>query len=154
VLRGGARGPNYSAADLTRALERLDAAGLPRVVMVDCSHDNSGRQPERQPGILADVVGQLLAGNHAIIGVMLESNLDGGCQAPAPPPAKLRYGVSVTDACLDWASTERCLRSTHAALAAQFPVSEPAGRSASVRTARAELLARVAWAGAGTPARP
>jgi len=128
VLRGGARGPNYSAAHLAAVESALDQAGLPRTILVDCNHDNSGRRPERQPEILADVVGQVLAGNRSIIGVMLESNLRGGHQPLARPPARLHYGVSITDGCLDWPATERCLRATHAAMAPRFagvPGAEP-----------------------------
>ncbi len=121
VLRGGASGPNFSAAHLAAVESQLDQAGLLRAVMVDCNHDNSGRQPERQPGILAEVVGQILAGNRAIIGVMIESNLHGGSQPLVRPPGRLRYGVSITDGCLDWPATELCLRAAHAALAAQGP---------------------------------
>ena len=120
VLRGGASGPNFSAAHLAVAESLLDQAALPRAIMVDCSHGNSGRRPERQPAVLAEVVGQVLAGNRSIAGVMLESNLAGGCQPLTRPPAQLRYGVSITDGCLDWTATERCLRETHAALAPRF----------------------------------
>ncbi len=120
VLRGGAGGPNYSAAHLAAVESMLEQAGLPRNIMVDCNHDNSGRRPERQPEILAEVVGQILAGNRSIIGLMVESNLFNGNQPMAQPPGKLRYGVSVTDGCLDWSATERCLRETHAALALRF----------------------------------
>jgi 3-deoxy-7-phosphoheptulonate synthase len=99
--------------------------------MVDCNHDNSGRQPERQPEVLADVVGQILAGNHSIVGLMVESNLFGGSQPLVRPPGILRYGVSVTDGCLDWETTERCLRGTHAALAPRFePANDREHRSA------------------------
>jgi len=128
VLRGGASGPNYSAADLAEVESRLEAAGVSRAIVVDCSHDNSGRRPERQPGILEEVIGQALSGNHSIVGVMLESNLCGGSQALAP--GKLRYGVSITDGCLGWQDTEACLRGAHAALAPRFEAAiphEPAG---------------------------
>ena len=124
VLRGGASGPNYSAPHLAAAEALLDQAGLPRTIMVDCNHDNSGRQPERQSGILADVVEQILAGNRSIIGVMIESNLGGGRQPLVPPPVKLRYGVSITDGCLDWTATERCLREAHAAVAPRFAIAK------------------------------
>jgi 3-deoxy-7-phosphoheptulonate synthase len=118
VLRGGARGPNYSAADLAAVGSRLAAAGVSKAIVVDCSHDNSGRRPERQPGIIGEVVGQALAGNRSIVGLMLESNLIGGSQDAVP--GNLLYGVSVTDGCLDWPATELCLRETHAALARRF----------------------------------
>jgi len=120
VLRGGARGPNYSAPHLAAVESLLDQAGLPRAIVVDCNHDNSGRQPERQPEVMAAIVTQILAGNRSVVGMMVESNLSGGRQPLAQPPGKLRYGVSITDGCLDWATTERCLRETHAALAPRF----------------------------------
>jgi len=123
VLRGGVNGPNYSAPHLAAVEVLLDQAGLPRTIMIDCNHDNSGRRPERQPEVLADIVRQILAGRCSITGVMLESHLHGGCQSLSQPPFGLRYGVSVTDGCLDWAATERCLRETHAALAPRFAAS-------------------------------
>lgn len=120
VLRGGAGGPNYSPAHLAEVESILGQAGLSRAIMVDCNHDNSGRDPGRQPEVLADVVAQILAGDRAIIGIMIESNLFGGSQPLVLPAARLRYGVSVTDSCLDWTATERCLREAHAALAPRF----------------------------------
>jgi 3-deoxy-7-phosphoheptulonate synthase len=113
----------------------LDQAGLSRAIMVDCNHDNSGRRPERQPEVVAEVIGQILAGNRSIIGLMLESNLFGGYQPLVQPPGKLRYGVSITDGCLDWNATERCLRETHATLAPRFDPAngwEPAALRLSV----------------------
>ncbi len=142
VLRGGANGPNYSAPHLAAGEALLDQASLPRAIMVDCNHDNSGRQPERQPEILAEVVGQILAGNRSVIGVMIESNLGGGRQPLVQPPAKLRYGVSITDGCLDWPATERCLRETHAALGPRFAaanVRESAARPLSVAGAAGDF---------------
>ncbi len=118
VLRGGEGGSNYSAEHLAAAEAMLDEEGLPKAIVVDCSHDNSGRRPERQPGVLADVIGQALGGNRSIVGVMLESSLAGGSQSPGQ--GKLRYGVSITDGCLAWPDTERCLRKAHAALAPRF----------------------------------
>jgi len=118
VLRGGASGPNYSAAHLAAIEDMLAHSGVSRSIMIDCNHDNSGRQPERQPEVLADVVAQILAGNHSIMGIMIESNLHGGNQPLTR--GELRYGVSITDGCLDWATTEHCLREAHAALAPRF----------------------------------
>lgn len=120
VLRGGRRGPNYTPAHLAAVEALLTQAGLSRAIVVDCNHDNSGRQPERQPEVVAEMVRLILAGNRSRVGVMIESNLYGGCQPLRPPPGQLRYGVSVTDGCIDWATTERCLRATHAALAPRF----------------------------------
>jgi len=118
VVRGGEGGPNYSAGHLAAVEARLDEAGLSKAIVVDCSHDNSGRRPERQPGVLADVIGQVVEGNRSIVGVMLESNLAGGSQSLGS--GELRYGVSITDGCLSWPDTERCLRAAHSALAPRF----------------------------------
>ena len=101
ILRGGTGEPNFDAAHVSRALELLDAAGLAQRVMIDLSHDNSGKQPERQPRVAADVGRQIASGNRAIVGVMLESFLVAGRQE-LRPGAKLRYGQSITDGCIDW----------------------------------------------------
>lgn len=120
VLRGGGKGPNFSAPHVADVEKQLDAAKLRRAILVDCSHDNSNKQPERQPEVLADVVRQLVGGNTSIMGVMIESNLHGGNQPFPKPRAELKYGVSITDGCIDWATTERILREAHAALAPRF----------------------------------
>lgn len=120
VLRGGATGPNYSAEDIFRTEQLLAKAGLPRAILVDCSHDNSKKQPERQPEVMREVLEQIVGGNRSIMGAMLESNLAGGNQPFPQPREKLRYGVSITDACIDWETTESLVRELHAALAPQF----------------------------------
>lgn len=107
ILRGGRDAPNYEAAAVASALELLRGAGLPERLMVDCSHDNSGKDHERQPLVAADVARQVAAGQRAIIGVMLESFLVGGRQELGAGP--LRYGQSITDACLDWETTVEVL---------------------------------------------
>jgi len=103
VLRGGTRGTNHAADHVQAAVELLRAAGLPPRLMVDCSHGNSGRVPERQPAVAADVAAQVAAGQQAICGVMLESNLLDGAQNYRTRP--LVYGRSVTDPCLAWEKT-------------------------------------------------
>lgn len=108
VLRGGHRGPNYSQAHLAQAQAHLREAGVNTRVMVDCSHANSGKDPARQPDVLAEVLRQRRLGNRDLVGVMLESHLFEGAQALGEA---LRYGVSVTDACLGWEATEAALRS-------------------------------------------
>jgi 3-deoxy-7-phosphoheptulonate synthase len=108
ILRGGRGKPNYDAASVAAALELLEAARLPGRVMTDLSHDNSGKDPERQPGVAADVGAQIAAGNGAIVGVMLESFLVAGRQDLAPA-AELRYGQSITDACIGWDTTVEVL---------------------------------------------
>ena len=108
ILRGGRGAPNYPAAAVDDALDELGAAGLPERVVIDASHDNSGKDPERQPLVVADVAGQLAAGSPAVKGVMLESFLVGGAQKLLPGEP-LVYGQSVTDACMDWDTTEGVL---------------------------------------------
>jgi 3-deoxy-7-phosphoheptulonate synthase len=108
ILRGGRDGPNYDAGSVHTALELLDATALPQRVMIDLSHDNSGKDAERQPGVAADVGRQIAAGNGAIVGVMLESFLVAGRQQ-LRPGAELRYGQSITDACIGWDTTVQVL---------------------------------------------
>jgi 3-deoxy-7-phosphoheptulonate synthase len=110
VLRGGRARPNYDAASLRDAEQQLAKAGLPAVLMVDCSHANSGKQHARQEEVWRSVIDQRVEGNLAIIGVMLESYLHEGSQPFPRKPTELCYGVSITDACLGWEATERLLR--------------------------------------------
>jgi 3-deoxy-7-phosphoheptulonate synthase len=107
VLRGGHNGPNYDSAHVARVLGDLTRQQIAPRIMVDCSHANSGKDPLRQPQVFNDVLAQRLAGERALMGMMLESHLFEGCQ---PLGDNLRYGVSVTDACLGWAATEDLLR--------------------------------------------
>ncbi len=116
VLRGGRLRPNYDGASIDEAETKLTAAGLPPVIMVDCSHANSAKQHARQEEVWHSVVEQRLAGRHSLIGVMVESYLDEGNQPFPSNLADLRYGVSVTDACLGWPVTERMLRFGYEAL--------------------------------------
>jgi 3-deoxy-7-phosphoheptulonate synthase len=110
VLRGGTRGPNCDTVSV-RACERaLAAAGAPTNVMVDCSHANSARDHERQPVVAREVRDQIVAGNRSIIGIMLESFLEPGNQPISAGRTGLRYGVSVTDACIGWNTTEALVR--------------------------------------------
>jgi 3-deoxy-7-phosphoheptulonate synthase len=103
VLRGGTHGPNYNSASVQAAVELLQMAGLPPRLVVDCSHGNSGRDPERQPAVAADLAAQIASGQRAISGVMLESNLVAGAQDYRARP--LAYGRSITDPCLAWDKT-------------------------------------------------
>jgi 3-deoxy-7-phosphoheptulonate synthase len=120
VLRGGATGPNYSPAHITQTEQLLSKASLRQAILVDCSHDNSAKQPERQPEVMRELLTQLQAGNTSIIGAMIESNLEAGSQPLPQPKEQLRYGVSITDACIDWSTTEKLVREIHAALAPRF----------------------------------
>ncbi|HEX5656956.1 MAG TPA: 3-deoxy-7-phosphoheptulonate synthase [Polyangiales bacterium] len=104
VLRGGASGPNYTRSDVTRAVAQLHAAGLPPRVMVDCSHDNCARDHENQARVVDSLAEQIAHGSDAILGAMIESHLVAGKQARA-----VVYGQSITDACVDLATTERLL---------------------------------------------
>ncbi|MGE0621178.1 MAG: 3-deoxy-7-phosphoheptulonate synthase [Pseudomonadales bacterium] len=105
VLRGGSA-PNYDRDSLRAAQALLAGAGLPEIVMVDCSHANSGRDPTRQPLVAKDVVAQRTGGNGGIRGIMIESHLSGGRQDMG---GHLRYGVSITDACLGFEDTRTLL---------------------------------------------
>ncbi|HTL17776.1 MAG TPA: 3-deoxy-7-phosphoheptulonate synthase, partial [Patescibacteria group bacterium] len=110
VLRGGRARPNYDSVSLRDAEQQLTKAGLPSVLMVDCSHANSGKQHARQEEVWRSVIEQRLQGNRAIIGMMLESYLEEGNQPFPRNRNELCYGVSITDACLGWDATERMLR--------------------------------------------
>ena len=104
ILRGGRHGPNFSPGDVAAALELVTAAGLPRRVMVDASHGNSGKDHRRQPEVAAAVAAQIAAGEHGLAGVMLESFIVAGRQDPGQP-GQLVYGQSVVDACMDIGTT-------------------------------------------------
>ena len=107
ILRGG-KAPNYDAASVAAACQEIEAAKLPCKLMIDASHANSSKQHQRQIDVMKDVGAQLAAGNRCIFGVMVESHLNGGAQKFTPgkdDPAKLAYGQSITDACIDWDDT-------------------------------------------------
>ncbi|QQY07410.1 MAG: 3-deoxy-7-phosphoheptulonate synthase [Candidatus Xiphinematobacter sp.] len=109
VLRGGREGSNYGPHQTAVAVELLRRANLPPAIMVDCSHSNSGKDPHRQPLVWENVLEQRAAGRKDIIGMMLESNLHSGNQELPQDLSRLRYGVSITDSCMDWEATERLL---------------------------------------------
>ncbi len=111
VLRGGAGGPNYQRESIARCEAELEAAGLPANIMVDCSHANSSKDHNRQPVVARDIAAQIRDGNRSIMGLMIESNLEAGSQALNADRSQMRYGVSVTDACIGWETTESLLRS-------------------------------------------
>jgi len=115
ILRGGSNGPNYSDAHVTEAVGVLEKAGLRGVVMIDCSHANSGKKPERQPEVIHDVAARIAKGERRVFGFMLESFLVAGRQDPEPGKT-LVYGQSVTDACLSWDGTEPLLAELAAAV--------------------------------------
>ncbi|MCB1703400.1 MAG: 3-deoxy-7-phosphoheptulonate synthase [Halioglobus sp.] len=110
VLRGGSAGPNYDSVHIKLCEDALEKAGVSGNIMVDCSHANSNKQPELQPLVVENVANQIVEGNTSIIGLMIESNLKAGNQSIPDNLDELEYGVSVTDGCIDWETTERCLR--------------------------------------------
>ena len=110
VLRGGSDGPNYDSVHVKLCEVELDNAGVPANIMVDCSHANSNKQPELQPLVMENVTNQVLEGNRSIIGLMVESNIGAGNQPIPEDLSQLQYGVSVTDGCIDWDTTEAAVR--------------------------------------------
>ncbi|MFK7913195.1 MAG: 3-deoxy-7-phosphoheptulonate synthase [Pseudomonadales bacterium] len=110
VLRGGSNGPNYSAKHIAQCEAALNKIGIAPSIMVDCSHANSAKQYQRQVEVADAVAEQILVGNTSITGLMLESHLKAGNQPlQAGSPKELEYGVSITDACIDWDTTETLL---------------------------------------------
>jgi 3-deoxy-7-phosphoheptulonate synthase len=117
VLRGG-RKPNYMPEDIKKAEEMMGKNRLFPSIMVDCSHANSEKNHEKQPLVLNNVIDQITAGNRSISGVMIESFLEGGNQPIPKDLSQVIYGVSITDKCIDWNTTERILREAHGRLKA------------------------------------
>ncbi|MDV2476693.1 3-deoxy-7-phosphoheptulonate synthase [Rhodococcus zopfii] len=106
ILRGGSGGPNYDAETVADTLARLRKAGLPERVVVDASHGNSSKNHEKQVDVVADIAERLVAGEKGIVGLMLESFIEAGRQDLTLGKAdELEYGKSITDACIDWATT-------------------------------------------------
>jgi 3-deoxy-7-phosphoheptulonate synthase len=117
VLRGGREKTNYDADSIHAAEEKLKSEKLPPVLMVDCSHANSEKKFAKQEDVWRSVIQQRIEGTHSLIGLMVESNLHEGNQ-PIPKKLKdLRYGISITDSCIGWETTERMLRWGHGILA-------------------------------------
>lgn len=121
VLRGGNGLPNYDADNVAKAEAALTASKLKHNIMIDSSHENSNKKPERQVTVVEDATQQILAGNHSIMGLMIESNIGWGNQKVPANKADLQYGVSITDACIDWATTETTLITMAAQLKAVLP---------------------------------
>ena len=119
VLRGGGGRPNYDSVSIALCEQALAKAGLPVNIVVDCSHGNSNKDHELQPLVAENCVNQVLEGNRSIVGLMLESHLGAGNQPIPADLGQLRYGVSVTDACIDWETTERLLLGLHRRLSAR-----------------------------------
>jgi 3-deoxy-7-phosphoheptulonate synthase len=121
VLRGGGGRPNYDTVSIALAEAALRKAGLPENIVVDCSHANSHKNPRLQPLVLQDCAHQILRGNRSIVGVMAESFLEEGSQSIPADLSTLRYGCSVTDACLGWEDTAIMLRETRSLLKEALP---------------------------------
>jgi 3-deoxy-7-phosphoheptulonate synthase len=111
VLRGGGDRPNYDSVCVAMCERELAHNGLPARIVIDCSHGNSNKDPALQPLVAEDCADQIVEGNRSIVGLMLESNLNGGNQPIPKDLTQLKYGVSVTDACIDWSTTETLIRS-------------------------------------------
>lgn len=110
VLRGGGGKPNYDSVSVALCEQALEKAGLRKSMMIDCSHANSSKDPAIQPLVMQDVTHQILEGNTSIQSLMVESNINWGNQSIPENLADLKYGVSVTDACIDWPTTEKAIR--------------------------------------------
>ncbi len=118
VLRGGGGRVNYDAVSIAVAERELGAAGLPANIVVDCSHGNSNKDHTLQPLVAENCVAQIVDGNRSIVGLMLESHLHAGNQPIPKDLSKLEYGVSITDPCIDWETTETLLLRLHRSLQA------------------------------------
>jgi len=110
VLRGGNGKPNYDSVSVAICEQELEKAKVTPNIMVDCSHANSNKNHELQTLVMDNVANQILEGNKSIIGLMVESNIGAGNQSIPANLCDLKYGVSVTDACIDWATTEKAVR--------------------------------------------
>ncbi len=118
ILRGSSTGPNYDAESVAAAVALLEKAGLRTHLMVDCSHGNSQKDPKKQQSVAKEIARQISGGSRHVVAAMLESHLHEGNQ-PLLDPVDLLYGVSVTDACMDWDSTARVLDTLAAAVRAR-----------------------------------
>ena len=116
VLRGGGGRHNYDSVSIATSEQHLAQAGAPTNLVVDCSHGNSNKDPALQKLVFADCIKQIVEGNRSIVGLMLESHLNWGNQSIPDDLSMLKYGVSITDACIDWATTEETILSAHEAL--------------------------------------
>jgi 3-deoxy-7-phosphoheptulonate synthase len=120
VLRGGDR-PNYDSVSIALCEKALRDKKLPVNLVVDCSHANSFKDPAMQPLVMRDCTHQIMEGNRSIVGLMIESNIGWGSQSLPADHSQLKYGVSITDACVDWETTEKMLRETHTKLKSVLP---------------------------------
>ncbi|TNC79905.1 MAG: 3-deoxy-7-phosphoheptulonate synthase [Oleiphilus sp.] len=121
VLRGGGGKPNYDSVNVALCEQALEKSGLSKNIMIDCSHANSNKDPALQTLVMHDVTNQILEGNKSIVGLMVESNLNWGNQSIPKDLSELKYGVSVTDACIDWEATEKAINEMHEKLKDVLP---------------------------------
>lgn len=121
VLRGGGGKPNYDSVSVKLCENELEKAGITKNLMIDCSHANSNKDPALQPMVLENVTNQIIEGNNSIVGLMVESNIGWGNQSIPENLSDLQYGVSVTDACIDWETTDKSLREMAAKLKDVLP---------------------------------
>lgn len=117
VLRGGRSGPNYDSVNIALTEQALEKAGLPQSIVVDCSHANSNKNPILQPLVMENCIHQITEGNQSIVGLMIESHLHEGNQKISANRDDLQYGVSITDGCIGWETTEKTLHRAHELLA-------------------------------------
>lgn len=116
ILRGGGGQPNFDAATVTWVEKKLEELKLPQTIVIDCSHGNSYKKHNLQAAVFKNVLQQILDGNRSIVGMMLESNLNEGNQKIPSKLSQLKYGVSITDKCIDWQETESIILSAHQSL--------------------------------------
>jgi 3-deoxy-7-phosphoheptulonate synthase len=121
VLRGGNGKPNYDSVSVAVCEQQLAKAKIRPNIMIDCSHANSNKDPSLQPLVMENVSNQILEGNRSIVGLMVESHLGWGSQSIPENLCDLQYGVSITDACIDWDTTEKAVRSMHSKLKSVLP---------------------------------
>jgi len=121
VLRGGNSKPNYDSVSVSVCEQEMRKAGVSTNIMVDCSHANSNKNHELQPLVMENITNQIIEGNQSIVGIMVESNLVAGNQKLSSNRAEMEYGKSVTDACIDWRTTEKALRAMHDKLQSVLP---------------------------------
>ncbi len=121
VLRGGGGKPNYDSVSVALCEQRLEKEGLEKNIMIDCSHANSNKDPALQTLVMENVANQIIDGNRSIMGLMIESNLGWGNQSIPKNLEELKYGISVTDACIDWNTTEKAILKMHEMLKNVLP---------------------------------
>ncbi len=121
VLRGGGGKPNYDSVNVAVCEQALEKANLKKNIMIDCSHANSSKDPALQPLVMQDATNQIIEGNKSIVGLMVESNIAWGNQSIPKDLSELTYGVSVTDACIDWETTEKAILDMHEKLKTVLP---------------------------------